>query len=153
MSVKSTQRGGGGGKVQEEKNKGTVPTKLKGDSRSGGVTRISSLLLFIRDLWHQGKQQTAVCSYAFAVSRCRDSNFSKAFIAQCRHVVFYQVEVHDFYRPQNRNNSLIRVQKFDIHIANGYKKLVRAFKPRGGGVLPPILDRGVPRRFVNPNPI
>ena len=23
----------------------------------------------------------------------------------------------------------------------------------GGGVLPQILDRGVPRRFVNPNPI
>ena len=23
----------------------------------------------------------------------------------------------------------------------------------GGGVLPRILDRGVPRRFVNPNPI
>jgi len=25
--------------------------------------------------------------------------------------------------------------------------------PGGGGVLPRILDRGVPRRFVNPNPI
>ena len=24
---------------------------------------------------------------------------------------------------------------------------------RGGGVLPKILDRGVPRRFLNPNPI
>ena len=24
---------------------------------------------------------------------------------------------------------------------------------RGGGVLPRISDRGVPRRFVNPNPI
>ena len=26
-------------------------------------------------------------------------------------------------------------------------------RPEGGGVLPRILDRGVPRRFVNPNPI
>ena len=25
--------------------------------------------------------------------------------------------------------------------------------PGGGGELPRILDRGVPRRFVNPNPI
>ena len=25
--------------------------------------------------------------------------------------------------------------------------------PGGGGVLPRILDRGVPRRFVDPNPI
>ena len=25
--------------------------------------------------------------------------------------------------------------------------------PGGGGVLPRILDRGVPRRFLNPNPI
>ena len=25
--------------------------------------------------------------------------------------------------------------------------------PGGGGVLPRILDRGVPRRLVNPNPI
>ena len=26
-------------------------------------------------------------------------------------------------------------------------------KSPGGGVLPQILDRGVPRRFLNPNPI
>ena len=38
--------------------------------------------LINRDLSHQvfhGKPQTAVCSYAFAVSRCRDFEFSKAF--------------------------------------------------------------------------
>ena len=31
--------------------------------------------------------------------------------------------------------------------------LHRLYKSRGGGVLPRIVDRGVPRRFVNPNPI
>ena len=41
---------------------------------------------------------------------------------------FHQVEVHHFYRPKDRNKSLIRVQKSNIHIADGYKKLFRAFK-------------------------
>ena len=41
---------------------------------------------------------------------------------------FHQVEVHHFSRPKNRNNSLFRDQKSNKHIANGYKKLVRAFK-------------------------
>ena len=41
---------------------------------------------------------------------------------------FHQVEVHHLYRPKNRNNSLIRDQKSNKHIANGYKKLVCVFK-------------------------
>ena len=41
---------------------------------------------------------------------------------------FHQVEVHHFYRPKDRNKSLIRVQKSNKHIADGYKKLFRAFK-------------------------
>ena len=57
------------------------------------------------------------------------SNFSKAFICclvpPC---FFHQVEVHHFYRPKNRDKSLIRVQKSNKHIADGYKKLFRAFK-------------------------
>ena len=32
------------------------------------------------------------------------------------------------YRPKNRNNSLTRDQISNKHIANGYKKLFRAFK-------------------------
>ena len=36
--------------------------------------------------------------------------------------------MHHFYPPKNRNNSLIRDQKFIKHIANGYKKLVCAVK-------------------------
>ena len=36
--------------------------------------------------------------------------------------------MHHFYRPKNRNNSLIRDQKSNKHIANGYKKLVHTFK-------------------------
>ena len=50
------------------------------------------------------------------------------FIVYCRHEVIHQVEVHHFYRPKNRNNSLIRDKKSNKHIANGYKKLVGAFK-------------------------
>lgn len=45
-----------------------------------------------------------------------------------RCVVFHQVEVHRFYRPKNRNNSLIRVQKSNKNIANEYKKLLCTFK-------------------------
>ena len=36
--------------------------------------------------------------------------------------------MHHFYRPKHRSNSLFRDQKSNKHIANGYKKLVRAFK-------------------------
>ena len=35
---------------------------------------------------------------------------------------------------------------------NGHAGMLEA-RGGGGGVLPRILDRGVPRRFVNPNPI
>ena len=42
--------------------------------------------------------------------------------------IFHQVEVHHFYRPKNSNNSLIREQKSNKHIADGHKKLFRAFK-------------------------
>ena len=41
---------------------------------------------------------------------------------------FHQVEVHHFNRPKLSNNSLIRDQKSNKHIANGYKKLVHTFK-------------------------
>ena len=36
--------------------------------------------------------------------------------------------MHHFNRPKIGNNSLIRDQKFNKHIANGYKKLVHTFK-------------------------
>ena len=41
---------------------------------------------------------------------------------------FHQVEVHHFYRPKTRNNSMIWVQKSNKHIPDGYKKLFRFFK-------------------------
>ena len=41
---------------------------------------------------------------------------------------FHQVEVHHFNRPKLTNNSLIRDQKSDKHIANRYKKLVYTFR-------------------------
>jgi len=36
--------------------------------------------------------------------------------------------VHHFYLPKISNNSSIRDQKSNKHIANGYKKLVHTFK-------------------------
>ena len=42
--------------------------------------------------------------------------------------LFHQVEVHHFYRQKKRNNSLIWEQKSNKHIADGHKKLFRAFK-------------------------
>ena len=36
--------------------------------------------------------------------------------------------MHHFNRPKLSNNSLIRDQKSNKHIANGYKKLVHTFK-------------------------
>ena len=36
--------------------------------------------------------------------------------------------MHHFNRPKLCNNSLIRDQKSNKHIANGYKKLVHTFK-------------------------
>ena len=54
--------------------------------------------------------------------------FSKTFIVWCRHVVFHHVDVHHLYRPKNRNNSSIRVKKSNKYIADGYKKILRAFK-------------------------
>ena len=58
------------------------------------------------------------------------SNFSKTFICclVSPYFFFHQVEVHHFYLPKDRNKSLIRVQKSNKHIADGYKKLFRAFK-------------------------
>ena len=41
---------------------------------------------------------------------------------------FHQVEVHNSNRPKISNNSLIRDQKSNKNIANGYKKLVHTFK-------------------------
>ena len=41
---------------------------------------------------------------------------------------FHQVEVYHFNRPKISNNSLIRDQKSNTHIANRYKKLVHTFK-------------------------
>ena len=47
----------------------------------------------------------------------------------------------DFTKPWRSSDVIFLVdeQRFYVH--------------RPGGVLPRILDRGVPRRFVNPNPI
>ena len=72
------------------------------------------------------KLQFAVMCLKFHVTGI--SNFSKAFIFYCPHVVFHQVEVQHFYHPKNRNSSLIQVLKSNKHIADGYKKLFRAFK-------------------------
>ena len=47
------------------------------------------------------------------------------------------------YRPLNQNVSDFVIRMNDV---------LGKISP-GGGVLPRILDRGVPRRFVNPNPI
>ena len=80
----------------------------------------------IRVFMGNRKQQFAVMRLQFRVAGI--SNFSKKFIVQCRHAVFQQVEVHHFYRPKNRNNSSSRVTKSNKHIADGYKKILRAFK-------------------------
>ena len=71
------------------------------------------------------EQKTFLCQYARKEYKI---DLNCAFIVQCRHVVFYQVEVHHLYRPKNRNNSLIREQKSNKHIADGHKKFFRAFK-------------------------
>ena len=63
------------------------------------------------------KLQFAVTRFQFRVAGI--SNFRKAFIVKCRPVVFPQVKVHHFYRPKNRDNSFIRVQKSNKHIADG----------------------------------
>ena len=54
-------------------------------------------------------------SYVSMAERNIKSIFNYAIIVQCCHVVFHQVEVHHFYRPKNRNNELIRVQKSNKH--------------------------------------
>ena len=74
------------------------------------------------------KLQFAVTRLQFQVAEI--SNFRKAFIVYCSVPPFFfgQVEVHHFYRPKNRNNSLIEVQKFNKHMQTDIKKLVRAFK-------------------------
>ena len=43
-----------------------------------------------------------------------------------------------------RKTGTVSVKVFTFHTPGG---------GGGGGVLPKILDRGVPRRFLNPNPI
>ena len=50
------------------------------------------------------------------------------FIAPCCFSSSRSASLHHFYRPKNRNNSLIRDQKSNKNIANGYKKLLRTFK-------------------------
>ena len=45
-------------------------------------------------------------------------------------------------------------RKLNIGVISKIPKLTLSDDdPGGGGVLPQILDRGVPRRFLNPNPI
>ena len=41
---------------------------------------------------------------------------------------FIKLKCITFIAQKNRNNSLIRDQKSNEHIANGYKKLLRTFK-------------------------
>ena len=58
------------------------------------------------------KLQFAVRRLQFQVARV--SNFSKEFdlhAFDAAMLFFRQVEVHHFYRPKNKNNSLMRVQK------------------------------------------
>ena len=70
----------------------------------------------------------------FAITRLKfhvagTSNFSKAFICclvpPC---CFSSSRNASIYRPKSRNNSLTRVQTSNKHIADGDKKLFRAFK-------------------------
>ena len=46
-------------------------------------------------------------------------------------------------KPRQWKGLMVRMLGFHVAVSN----------PGGGGVLPQILDRGVLRRFVNPNPI
>ena len=73
-----------------------------------------------------------------------------------RYDVFHQVEVLHFYRPKNRNNSLIRVQKSNKNIASEYKKLLCAFKREAvqfleAKTLPKSLTAGSPSCRSNVN--
>ena len=61
----------------------------------------------------------------FVLSDVTMDNSRGKFMPPC---CFHQVEVHHFNRPKISNNSLIRDQKSNKHIANGYKKLVHTFK-------------------------
>ena len=54
----------------------------------------------------------------------------------------------DHIGTENLFQPSVQTGSFDVILA---KRILRAEDP--GGVLPRILDRGVPRRFVNPNPI
>ena len=78
--------------------------------------------VILKNLQHQ-VFQFAVTSLQFRVAGI--SNLSKAFIVQCRHVVFRKFKVLRFFR---QNNPLLRGQKSKQHITGGYRKLIRAFK-------------------------
>ena len=51
-------------------------------------------------------------------------------------------------KPEKRNSSLSRIQTHDFCDTGAV-----LYPPPPGGVLPQILDGGVPRRFLKPNPI
>ena len=46
-----------------------------------------------------------------------------------------------------------REDQLELETQDGQQLTPFGVHPGGGGVLPQILDRGVPRRFLNPNPI
>ena len=52
--------------------------------------------------------------------------------------------------PYMHTLHMVRFAKHNIVIISLTQNIL---PPREGGVLPQILDRGVPRRFLNPNPI
>ena len=76
-------------------------------------------------------------------------NFSPAKRSPC----------HEYSRTSLYGHPLKTNTSFNTQISSSLGKcpdIFSKFNPlntRGGGVLPRILDRGVPRRFVDPNPI
>ena len=71
------------------------------------------------------EQNTFFCRYDRKEYKI-DLNY--AFIVLGPPCCFHEVEVHHFNRPKISNNSLIRDQKSNKHIANGFKKLVHVTK-------------------------
>ena len=68
-------------------------------------------LVFVK-LQHQsfhGKPQTAVCSYAFACSHCRDFKFQQGVHCLVPPCCFSSSRSASLRSPKNRNNSSIRV--------------------------------------------
>ena len=72
------------------------------------------------------EQNTFLCLYGRKEYKI---DLKYAFVVYGRHVVFIRSRcTGHFNRPKLSNNSLIRDQKSNKHIANGYKKLVHTFK-------------------------